>query len=129
MCCSSLLLMYLWQSLLVCFGSLFCKPCFRWDSMMLQYPVITSLIQFVLHLVQIPNFAKSKPTHTITEPPPCFMVSVIQTVKFFHQLFATHRTPYLTPKFQTLIHQSKGLYSTTLLFSLLTLFCFLNSSL
>ena len=71
-CCSSLLLMNLWQSLLVCFGSLSCmskkslthKPHFRWDCVVLQYAVIASLIEFALHLVQIHNFAISEsPLH------------------------------------------------------------------
>ena len=65
MCCSSLLLMSLWKGLLVCFASLSCMttnpwPTFRWDCMMLQYAVIAGLIQFALHLVQIPDFAMSK---------------------------------------------------------------------
>ena len=55
----------------------------------------------------------------ITEPPACFMVGVLRGVglQLFYQLLTTHRLSYLTPKFRILIHQSKGLYPTALLFS------------
>ena len=36
----------------------------------------------------------------------------------FHQSFAAHRPCYLIQRFRTLIHQSKRLYTTALLFSL-----------
>ena len=79
--------MYPWQSLLVCFLVIILheykslmthKLRSRWDCMMLQYTVIACLIQFALHLVQIPEFAIGKSSlYTITEPPPCFTVGVI----------------------------------------------------
>ena len=53
-----------------------------------------------------------------TEPPLCFTVGVIQGLQPFLQLFAAHRPSYLTKRFRTLIQQSKGLYSSALLFSL-----------
>ena len=65
--------MYLWQSLLVCFGviilqeykSLIHKPLSTWDCVMLQYAATASLIPFAFHLVQISDFAidKSTPPH------------------------------------------------------------------
>ena len=58
--------MYLWQSLLIYFGSLSLthKLHSRWNCVMLQNAVITGFIQFTLHLVQILNFAIGKsPTH------------------------------------------------------------------
>ena len=56
-------------------------------------------------------------------------------LQHFHQHFATHRSSYLTQRFRTLIHQSKGLFHCSVVqslcalayWSLLTLFCFLNS--
>ena len=67
MCCSSLLLKYLWQfSCMVCvvilqkYNSLTHKPRSRWYRLILQHAVIAGLIQFTLHLVQIPDFVNSK---------------------------------------------------------------------
>ena len=70
---SSLLLMYLWQNLLLCFESLSCMSsnlwlisCVsEWDHVMLQYAVIASLIQFGLQLVQVLDFYywQKPPTH------------------------------------------------------------------
>ena len=54
----------LWIIIIHEYKSLTHKLHFRWDGKMLQYVVITSLIQFALHLVHIPNFAISKcPPH------------------------------------------------------------------
>ena len=50
---------------------------------MQHYAVIAGLIQFDFHQVQIPNVAIGKNPHTITEPPPCFTVGVIQGVATF----------------------------------------------
>ena len=120
-CSSSLLWIYLRQSLLVCFWSL---PWYktstnklrsRWDNMMLQYVVIASLIQFVLHLVQISEFAigKSPPHHNWASS---MLYSRCDTVGY--SSFTTHRPSYLTQRFWTLICLSKGLYSIALLSSL-----------
>ena len=59
MCCFSLLLVYLWQSSLVCFGSLSCN-----------------CRKLAFHLVQIPDFE----TRAITEPSSCFTVCAIQGI-------------------------------------------------
>ena len=96
MCCFSLLLMYLWQSLLVCFASLSClctKPRLRRDRVMLQYAVIAGLIQFALHLVKIPDPAIGKSPHTLTEPRLCFMVGMI----FGSCSFFTNSSPHIDP--------------------------------
>ena len=91
---------------------------------MLQYAVIAGLIQFVLHLVQIPDFpvGKSSLHHNTASSTPCFTVAVIRVggvgEQLFHLFFAAHWASFLTPKFQTLICQSKGPYSTVLLSSL-----------
>ena len=43
--------------------------------------VIAGLIQYALHQVQIPDFPiLVKAPHSITEPPPFFMIGVIQGV-------------------------------------------------
>ena len=74
-CCSSLLWMYFWKSLIIYFGPLSCimssnlwpaSHIPRWNHVMRQYAVIASLIQFTLHLEQILDIAlgKSPPTHT-----------------------------------------------------------------
>ena len=71
----------LWVIILYDYKFLSYKLCSRWDHVMLQYAVVAGLIQFVLLLVQTPNFAigkKKKKIHTITDPPPFFMVGVIQ---------------------------------------------------
>ena len=60
--------MYLSQSLLVYLGliilheykSLTHETCSECDHVLLQYAVIAGLIQFALHLVEIPEFAISK---------------------------------------------------------------------
>ena len=64
MYCSSLLLMYLWQSLLICFRSLSCMSTNLWPTscasdrfVWCRSMLIASLIQLALHLVQIPDFA------------------------------------------------------------------------
>ena len=75
-CYSSLLLIYLWQGLfwviiLHEYKSLTHKPRSRWDGVMLQYAVIAGLIQFVLYLVQISDFAIGKrplPLHNRNTP-------------------------------------------------------------
>ena len=67
-CCSSLLLMYFWQSLLVCFRSLSCistnpwaTSCSKWDGVMQQFAVIAN--QFAVHLAF--QLARAPPhTHT-----------------------------------------------------------------
>ena len=119
--------MYLWKSLLSCFGSLSCISTNPWATSYVLDGftwccscVISGLIQFALHLVQISGFGIGnwqKP-FTLTENPPCFTVGVIQRFQPFHQFFAAHRPSYLTERFRTLIHQFKGLYSTALLSSL-----------
>ena len=54
----------LWAIILHEYTPLTHKLCSRWDHVMLQYMVITDLIQFTLHLVQFPDFAISKiPPH------------------------------------------------------------------
>ena len=50
----------LWVIILHEFKSLSHKSHSRWDCMILQYAVIAGLIQFALHLVQIPDFAVGK---------------------------------------------------------------------
>ena len=105
---------------------------------MLQYAVIATLIEFALHMVQIPDFATDKslhPTTRITEPPSRLTVSVIRGLQLFHQLFTAHRPSYLCQRFRTLIHQSEGLFYCSLVqslcalahWSVLPLFCFIKS--
>ena len=59
------------------------------------------------------RFCNWQKTQTITDPPSCFTVT-----RLFHQHFTTYRPSCLTQRFQTLIYQSKGLYSIVLLSSL-----------
>ena len=61
MCCTCML----WVIIYIEYKSLTHKQRFRWDRVMLQYGVIAGLINFALHLVQIPNFTigKSPPNH------------------------------------------------------------------
>ena len=47
----------LWVIILHEYKSLTNKVCSRWDCVMLQYALIVSLIQFALHLKEIPDFA------------------------------------------------------------------------
>ena len=69
--CSSLLLIYLWQSLLVCFRSLSCMSRNTWATRRVQEVYCDSRSDSIyLHLVQIP--------HTVTQPCSYFMVGVIQ---------------------------------------------------
>ena len=74
--------MYLWQSLLVCFGSLSLheykslthQPLSRRDQVMLQYAVIAGqFIQFNLPFIwcKSPTLQLAKASHTIIESPPC----------------------------------------------------------
>ena len=107
---------------------------------MLQDAVVASLIQFVLHLVQIPDFqlAKALPPHIhpIKEPPPCFMVGMIQRVAALSLTYHCTKTLLFEPMILnfdlsvqgTLFHCSivQSLYALAH-WSLLTLFCFLNS--
>ena len=91
----------LWIIILHGYKSLTHKLHSRWDSMMLQYAVIAGMIQFALHLVQIPDFAIGKglpPTHTITEPPPCFTVGVIQGGCRSFPNFSQHIDPLIWHK-------------------------------
>ena len=87
----------------------------KWDHI----PVISSMIQFTLHLVQILDFAigKSLPRHNRG---PCMLYGCCDMggCKFFYQFFVQHRLSYLTQGFRTLIFQSKGPYYTALLSSL-----------
>ena len=85
---------------------------------MLQFPVIASLIQFALHLVQIADFVISQIPYTIKELPLRFTVDVIQRLQLFHKHFATRRPSYLSQRFPTLIRQSKVLYFTASMSSL-----------
>ena len=84
----------------------------RWDHVMLQYAVIASLIQFAFHLMQIPNLAIGKSPLPITQPPPSFMIGVIQGVA---ALSTIHTQTFLVDqKILTLNSQPKGLCSTAL---------------
>ena len=66
-----------WVIILQEHKSLTHKPYSKWDWMMLQYAMIAGLIQFTLHLVQIPNFAIGK------SPPNCDWTSFM--------LYITHK--------------------------------------
>ena len=76
------------------------KPCSCEDRVMLQYAMIVGLIQFALHLVQIPQLCN-------WQPPPyhnrgsLMLYSWCDTrgLQLFHQLFATYRPSYLTKIF------------------------------
>ena len=85
---SSLLLMYLWQSLIVCFESLscmstnICRPTscvpgvIAWCCSMLWYPIFFNL---PFNWCKPPTLQLATPSpYTITEPPLCFIVGVIQ---------------------------------------------------
>ena len=50
----------LWVIILYEYKSLTYKLHYKLDCVMLQYAVIASLIQFALHLMQIPDFAIGK---------------------------------------------------------------------
>ena len=121
--------MYLWQSLLICFGSLSCmskspSPTSRAPDGIKWYAVITGLIQFALHLVQILDFAIGKriPSHTPQRSlHHALRLVCYRGLQLFHQLFFHTDLFYLTERFRTLICQSKGLYATTLLYSLCAL--------
>ena len=81
----------------------------RWDRVVLRDAVIAGLIQFVLHLIQIPNFA----IHDSPTPEESFLHALwfvwYTCLHLFHQLFAAYRPSYLTQRFRTLIRLSKGL--------------------
>ena len=122
-CCSSLLLMYFWQSLLICFVSLSCMSTNLWATNCVLDGIVAVCCDNWYDPIhsspgEIPNFAIGTLPSTITEPPPFFMVGVIKGLQLFHQVFVTHWPTYLTQTFQILIYQSKGLYSTALLSSL-----------
>ena len=120
-------LMYVWQSLLVCFylarvQILYPQTTFEMGS---WYAVIVRPIQFALHLVQIPDFVigKSLPPRRHNRAPSMLYSWCDEwgRMQLFHQPLAAHRPSYLTQRFQTLIHQSKGHYSTALLLNLFVL--------
>ena len=81
----------LWVIILHEYKTLSQKPRSRLDRVMLQCAVIAGLIQFALHMMQIPDFALAP--HTISKPPPCFTVGVIQGVTAFSLVL--HRTETL----------------------------------
>ena len=85
---------------------------------MLQCVVIAGLIQFALHLVQIPDFAICKSPHAITEPRPCFVVGLVQGVAALAPTLRCTYTLVFDPKISNFDSSSKGLYSTALLSSL-----------
>ena len=86
------------------------------SSLHLMYRAQFTSILWVIILHEY--WSLSHKPRSITEPPLCFTVGVIEGVSVFHQLFATHRPSYLTERFRTLIRQSKGLYSSAVFFSL-----------
>ena len=125
----------LWVIVLHEYKSLTHKPRLRWDHVMLQFAVIVDLIQFVLHLVQIPEFdiGKSPPP---LEPPPYFTIDVIQGVAALSPTLRRTQTLQFKPKIsnfnssvqRTLFHCSVVQSLRALAHrGLLTLFCFLNS--
>ena len=101
--------MYLWQSLLVCFGSLSCIRTNPWPTSRLPDRSRDAAIccdsrcdSICLHLVQILNFGIGKsPSHTITEPSSCLTFGVIQGVAALSPFFTAHRPSYLIQRFQT----------------------------
>ena len=131
-CCSSLLLMYIWQSLLVCFGSLSCLSAILWrpTSRVPDWIASCCSIQWLAVWFNLTfTWGKFPALQSANTPSPTQWHILFQSlrltwfgggVRFFHQLFATLRTSYLIQRFRTLIRQSKGLYSTILLFSLWT---------
>ena len=125
--------MYLWQSLLLCFGSL---------SYIIPYPSPTSHIpdgmawcsSLLWELILIKsNFAID---NIVRKPLLCFTVGLIQRLRFFHLLFTEHRlferkiSNFDWSVQRTLFHCSiiQSLCDLVL-WSLLTLFFFLKSSL
>ena len=122
-----------WVIILHEYKSFIYKQCSRWDHLMLRYVRFNLPNNWCKSLTL--QLAKA-PTTAITEPTQCFTVGVIQGVTALLSTLCQHRPSYLTKRFWTLIHQSKGLYSTACSivqslcalthWSLLTLFCFLN---
>ena len=88
----------LWVIILHENKSLTHKPRSRGDQERLQYAVIVRLIQFAPHLVQIPDFAMSNPSHTITESPQFFTVDVIQAGCSSFTNSSLHIKPSVWPK-------------------------------
>ena len=102
----------LWVIILPEYKSLTNKSHSRWDPVMLKLAIIASLIQFALHLVQIPNFAIDKILpHTL-------QLVWYRGLQLLNQLSAKYRPSYLTQRVWPLVHQSKELYSTPILSSL-----------
>ena len=73
-CCSSLLLMYHWQNLQICFGSLSCISTNPWNTS--HIPVCCDNQSDSIY----PSPFIGKSLHTITDPSSCFAVGVIQEV-------------------------------------------------
>ena len=126
----------LWIIILHRYKSLIHKPRSRWDRMMLQYAVIASLIQFALSWCTSPTLQVAKALHTITEPPPCFTVGVIQKVAALSPTLRRTQTHLFDRKisnFDSLVQRTLFRYSsiqalcTLAHWSFLTLFCLLNS--
>ena len=107
----------LWVIILHEYKSLNHKQCSRWDCEMLQYAVITGLIQFALPLIQNPDFVieKSPLHHNRVSSMPDGCRDTRGCSSF------TNSSPHIDfsiwLKSFKLIHQSKGLYPTVLLSS------------
>ena len=120
------------------YKSLSHTPRFRWDCMILQYAVIAGLIQCALHLMQISDFATDNPTNTHHNRAFCILYSYVRYkwLQLLHQNFADMKSPICPKDFKLWIVSLNDfipmLFSTafcTLVHcSLLTSFCFLNSS-
>ena len=98
--------MYLWQSLLVYFGSLFYMSTNPWPTSLVPDGIAwcccmlwcAGLIQFALSLEQIFDFQLTKALHTIAEYPPCFTVGVIQRSCSFVTNSSLHIDRTIWPK-------------------------------
>ena len=125
-CCSTLLLMYLWQSLLICFGSLsgmstnpwatrHISDRIAWRCSKLWYPIWFNF-PFIGYKSLILQLAKAPITKRAT--PPRFPLGVIQGVAALSRIPHHMQCSYLTVRFRTLIRAFKRHYSTVLLCSL-----------
>ena len=117
--------MYLWQSLQVCFGSLSCLSTNFWatscipDGIMLGCSLLWLPVWYDLPSPgvnsQLCNW--QKPPHHNRASSMLYGLVWYRGLQLFHQIFTAHKASYLTQIFWTLIHLSKGLFSTAWLSS------------
>ena len=100
--CSSLLLMYLWQCLLVYFESLSCINTNLWTTSYVPDASVCcdSQSNSICPITGTsPGLCNCQNSHTIAKPPPYFTVGYIQGVRALSPTLRAHRTSYLTEIF------------------------------